>query len=165
MSASLLFTGKEVETGMVREESLTANSAKCQRPLTATASRKPSLPKEPICPLTFSSVKEPLQLYATTSWRTSSYSCNNSTFYAIFLIWLTADKACNSSAAQTSYSCKQGSQDSLSILFYIYRWTNWQDRPAGKVPQRPLSDQLSQTPTCLELTAVLGTLSYLNVYI
>ena len=67
MSASLLFTGKEVETGMVREESLTANSAKCQRPLTATASRKPSLPKEPICPLTFSSVKEPLQLYATTS--------------------------------------------------------------------------------------------------
>ena len=62
MSASLLFTGKEVERGMVREESLTANSAKCQRPLTATASRKPSLPKEPICPLTFSSVKEPILL-------------------------------------------------------------------------------------------------------
>ena len=67
MSASLLFTGKEVERGMVREESLTANSAKCQRPLTATASRKPSLLKEPICPLTFSSVKEALPLLSATS--------------------------------------------------------------------------------------------------
>ena len=32
--------------------------------------------------------------------------------------WLTADKTGNSSSAQTCYSCKQGSQDSLSNLFF-----------------------------------------------
>lgn len=47
-------------------------------------------------PLAWSSVKEALKLYATTSWTTYSYECDNSTFFSIFqLLFILESHLCS----------------------------------------------------------------------